>query len=144
MTGRRISNTYCIGSSVALLLSCYSLFGSDVLACSGLDAADTVNNNFQRAVVLAILAGAMALAGGFIYLKARCKLSLWPLVGSTLLFALHPAWTVSAMIGDCGRSKLVAAVLFTLGIFLLFVVHMGIYLSKGRIAASGSEDVKEA
>ena len=116
---------------------------AEVFACSGPAAMETINDNFQRAVVLAILAGAMEVVSGFLYIKTRRKLSLWLLGLSTLFFAVHPAWTVSAMIGDCGQAKVSGAILFTVIVFVLFVVQVTVSLLSRRLVLTSSRRIKQ-
>jgi hypothetical protein len=78
-----------------------------VLACSGPEAGVSI--------YAAILTGYLSAAGGVVTVLAlgidawRCRRVRVPLQLACLLILIHPAWTISAIQGDCGGQKKVAS-----------------------------------
>jgi hypothetical protein len=77
---------------------------------------EAIRVNIVTAQICAAIGGAITLA--ILYDCLRTWRLAIPLPASLLLLAMHPAWTVSAVHGDCGTVKQAASILFT----LLFVV----------------------
>jgi len=80
------------------------------LACSGDGAVDTIAMNiavsFVHAKLAAIMLGASLLC---LLLRHQWIVPLFLIV----LVAVHPAWTISAVQGDCGGTKLLASQVFS-------------------------------
>src|SRR4051812_46613159 len=83
----------------------------ELLACSGPGAGAAIAENIQAGFVHAVIAfGLLLISLGTLWFAHRRFVV--PLVLAVLL-ALHPAWTISAAIGDCGDLKHSLAILFT-------------------------------
>ena len=72
-----------------------------VFACSGFDGPpEVLVRNIELSKQLAVVAAYLCLAGLALFAVRR---TWWPLPALiAALFGLHPAWTVSALDGDCG------------------------------------------
>ena len=92
---------------------------SFILACSGSGAFKYIVNNVHLGYYSAALASVLFLIFSFAYYRG--KRGWEPVFGSGVLLFLHPAWTVSAMNGDCGQMKLVLSLVDTL---LLIVIAL--------------------
>ena len=57
--------------------------------------------------------------------------TVWIPLGITIAFLVHPAWTISALNGDCGCAKRDYSIYLTAGCYLLVVVWTLIAL-RGR------------
>jgi hypothetical protein len=96
------------------------------IACSGPGAMRVIQENILYAREQALLVGALAvLSGGFWLLCRRIK-ALPILVTSLLL--VHPAWTVSAVKGDCGFSKASIATSYTILALISVASQMVIWI----------------
>ncbi|MCW1885641.1 hypothetical protein OKA04_12955 [Luteolibacter flavescens] len=87
-----------------------------IVACSGPGAAQTIAQNIALGYFSAFVTG---LAAAYLFwLRPR---PFWngSAYACLLLFALHPAWTISARKGDCGRIQMMASV-------AVFSVTMGL------------------
>src|SRR5436190_10626359 len=82
-----------------------------LLACSGEGAGETIARNIQIGYSHAGIAGGLLVVAG-ILLLFNPKWWLFPSI-CLALFLLHPAWTVSAIHGDCGFLKRDASWAFT-------------------------------
>ena len=82
-----------------------------VLACSGPEAGVSI--------YAAVLMGYLSAAGGIVAAVAlgidawRCRRVCFPFPLACLLILIHPAWTISAIDGDCGMQKTLASWAFT-------------------------------
>jgi hypothetical protein len=94
----------------------------DLLACSGPGAGATISRNIEFAYGQAAC-GALLAAVSLGLCLAACRRRLYPALCAALL-AVHPAWTVSALGGDCGALKAGAAVAFTGAAALLVVAQL--------------------
>jgi hypothetical protein len=82
-----------------------------IFACSGPGAGAAIAENIAYAQAHALVVLTALEVSALIWLCVRRSRG-WPLA-SALLLLLHPAWTVSALDGDCGALKAQASVLFT-------------------------------
>jgi hypothetical protein len=93
--------------NVKKLLQCIVtvlLCSLSVLACTSVDGGDPIGDSNRTAWTLGFVS-AFFVAGTVAFYFLRRRKGLWVVILSLVLFALHPAWTVSAWIGDCGYSK---------------------------------------
>lgn len=90
-----------------------------VLACSGPGALIAIRQNITIGYFAAAIGAVVVLALAYDALRTR-RLRL-TLPSAALLLLLHPAWTISAVHGDCGYFKRDASYYFTAGYFLLLV-----------------------
>jgi ABC-type Mn2+/Zn2+ transport system permease subunit len=74
-----------------------------LFACSGEGAGALTIRNIEIGQTHAVLAGIL-LATALVMWRAQVRRHLEPVV-CAVLFLLHPAWTISATGGDCGRLK---------------------------------------
>lgn len=90
-----------------------------ILACSGPGAMRLIQDNILYAQQHALVVGAIAILSIMLWLVIRRWIVLPFCVA--LLLILHPAWTVSAISGDCGFFKAGAAMFVTVlaGVCLL-------------------------
>ncbi len=104
-----------------------------VLACSGPRAMEAINSNFRKSVLLAFVAGVFVALAWTIYRQLKERISLLLGVFCSISFAVHPAWTVSAMAGDCGIGKLANSKFFTTSIGMIFTFQACWWLWKRKI-----------
>lgn len=95
-----------------------------VLACSGPRAAEFINSNFWKSILLAAIAAAFVTLAWVIYRQLRERVSLLLGIFCSVPFAVHPAWTESAMVGDCGIGKLADSKFFTSSIGVIFALQL--------------------
>jgi len=87
----------------SVILSLERLALSGLLACSGPGAGRAIASSILFGYVSAAIAFVLLLAAAFLYVVFLGK---WhAAVIHLALLALHPAWTVSAIHGDCGFAK---------------------------------------
>lgn len=82
-----------------------------ILACSGPEAMATIRSNQVLGDVCAAIGAVVLLALAWDFYRTRTMRLTLP--AAVLLLAVHPAWTVSAIEGDCGTWKREASILFT-------------------------------
>jgi hypothetical protein len=85
--------------------------GLSLFACSGDGAGAAIAKNIMVSEVLALVTAVT----GYVSLRlwaASGRPGMWPTVCG-VLFLIHPAWTVSAIHGDCGREKLFLSYIIT-------------------------------
>lgn len=88
-----------------------------LLACSGEHALEVIYVAVWTGFAHARALGFLCIVSGFLALTQRRFIPAIILLG---LLVIHPAWTVSAIHGDCGDAKLGASWLFTgIGIALV-------------------------
>lgn len=83
-----------------------------LLACSGPGAGAAIYLNTVYSQLLAAVTGLMLYASMRRWFKTKGR-GTYPAVFAFLLL-LHPAWTVSAISGDCGHAKFETSVLVTI------------------------------
>ncbi len=74
-----------------------------MFACSGPRSGILISENTELGYILAAVLGGVLLLSVVAYVIGR-RLVGFPVILLGLL-AVHPAWTVSALQGDCGESK---------------------------------------
>ncbi len=95
-----------------------------VLACSGPGAMELINSNIWKSMLFAKIAAVFVLLMCLIYWWRRGKVSLILCICSGISLAIHPAWTMSAMGGDCGMVKLAYSKFFTTIIGVAFILQL--------------------
>ena len=87
---------------------------------------DIIYNNIATAQQLAMIAGAIAILTVVVWAFTQC----WGEVTlvAVVLLAVHPAWTVSAVHGDCGILKVNASVIVTVLTAICLVLQVAIWL----------------
>lgn len=102
-------------------------FLTPVLACSGPSAAATIDKNFWLSLLWTVPALLFVLGTWKFHLRLGGKFSLCLLTLSLFLLLVHPAWTISAMIGDCGQAKLAESKNFAFYISAIFLLQLFIF-----------------
>ena len=97
-----------------------------ILACSGPGAMDTIWANIATAQEQAMIVGAMTIVTVVIWIFVQ-RWGEVPLVAIGL-FAVHPAWTISAVSGDCGTLKVQASALVTVLAAICLIFQATIWL----------------
>jgi hypothetical protein len=116
-------------------------------ACSGKGAGKLIAENIEYAEQMAWAVGVMSAVSLMIYLFMR-RYKAFPIVCLALL-ALHPAWTIGGIMGDCGFLKAGAASFFVLfcGLALgLQSVAAGVMLlgwSARRLSSASRKDYSD-
>jgi hypothetical protein len=82
-----------------------------LLACSGPGAGRVIAENSTYAMLQSFAVFALACTAFWLYTQLGC--ARWPVIVIVILFAIHPAWTISATKGDCGYTKANVATAFT-------------------------------
>src|SRR5579862_5925953 len=95
-----------------------------IWACSGPGAGKLIAENTAHAENAAWISGAIFIAALLGWLILR-RFSFFPLACGVLL-AVHPAWTISALRGDCGYLKAGAAFIVTALAVLIVVAQMSL------------------
>lgn len=90
-----------------------------ILACSGPGAAATIQQSITIGYFCAAAGGAITSVLAFDSWRSRRWRFTLPVAAVMLL--LHPAWTVSAIQGDCGYFKRDASYFFTAAYFALLI-----------------------
>jgi len=108
---------------------------SSALGCTAAPGADPIGNSNQTAWTLGFCSALFVVATVALYLL-RARKGRWAVVLSLVLFAIHPAWTVSAWIGDCGHAKVEYSKWFT-GALALLTIYQGIRLILARRRVEG-------
>jgi hypothetical protein len=87
-------------------------YTSYILACSGPGAGQAI----ARSIAIGhFSAAAVAFMTIWLFRLSEGTGRYWPAYWSALLLTLHPAWTISAIRGDCGMTKVAVSVI----VFLL-------------------------
>ena len=81
-----------------------------LIACSGPGASELIARNIDSANDHALLVAGALVASLLVFGLIRVK--WFPLI-CLGLFVIHPAWTVSALMGDCGFLKVTLAKVFS-------------------------------
>jgi hypothetical protein len=84
---------------------------TSLIACSGPNAGRIIAENSTYAMLQSFAVFALACTAYWLYSQFAC--ARWPVIVIAILFAIHPAWTISATKGDCGDTKATAATVFT-------------------------------
>jgi hypothetical protein len=102
----------------------------EILACSGPGAGNVIADNIHTGYIHAGYAGMMLLASIILCFLGPRSLR----IPAALLFllVLHPAWTISAMGGDCGFMKRNASWVFTATGMVVVVWQTGKLLAHHR------------
>jgi hypothetical protein len=94
-----------------------------LFACSGPGAGEAIGRSIEIGFIHAeVVGGLVALSLALLVVRPRRWLAPAVLL---VLLALHPAWTVSAISGDCGQLKVLASSLFTLLGGAVLLVQVG-------------------
>lgn len=92
-----------------------------ILACSGPGAGQAIARNITIGYYFAATTGFITI--WLFRLRSRTGRD-WPAYLSALLLALHPAWTISAIRGDCGFAKVALSGLVLLLLFVFLVIQI--------------------
>lgn len=115
-----------------------------IFACSGPGAFITIRQNITIGYFAAAIGAVVVLALTYDALRTR-RLRL-TLPSAALMLLLHPAWTISAVHGDCGYFKRDASYFFTAGYLLLlvfqFIVSPRRYAKKSLSGSAPSDPPK--
>ena len=112
-----------------------SALSSIVFACSGPGAMEAINSNFWKSVLWTVPAIFFAIGAWRIYLQARGKVSLTLFIFCLVPLAIHPVWTESVMVGDCGYGKLADTIFFTVIIGVLLALQFCWWLWQRKFKA---------
>jgi hypothetical protein len=110
-----------------------SKLSSVFIACSGPGAMEAINENFWKSVLWAVSATLFVLGAWLLQWHQREKKSLLLSIFVSLLIAIHPAWTISAMVGDCGQAKLEGSKFVTTSIGIIFILQFCWWLRHRRL-----------
>jgi len=92
-----------------------------LFACSGPGAGDAIATNIRIGYVGAVFSGLLLIPVFHAYNYGHGR--RWPFLWSFILLIIHPAWTVSAIGGDCGGMKFVSTCFFTILATVFFVLQ---------------------
>ncbi|HCA57547.1 MAG TPA: hypothetical protein DEP46_06115 [Blastocatellia bacterium] len=106
------------GSIGTALLSAGVVFG-----CTAVEGADPIGDSNRTARALGFVS-ALFVIGTIVFYFLRGRKGRWAIILSAILFVIHPAWTVSAWIGDCGTAKVDHSKWFT-GFLLSLTLYQG-------------------
>jgi hypothetical protein len=87
-----------------------------------------INANYAFALKLFAVGCLLVVATAALYFFRRKRSSLIIAIVAALVLAVHPAWTVSAMVGDCGMEKAASAVNATGLLGILFAAQLVLWL----------------
>ena len=99
-------------------------FSFVILACSGPGAPATIQQSIIIGYFCAAIGGVITLALG--YDTWRMRDLRFTLVVAAVMLLLHPAWTVSAIHGDCGFFKRDVSYFFTAVYFALMIYQYAV------------------
>ena len=111
----------------------------ELFACSGPGAGATIARNIELGYTNAAVAGGLLLVSlAVAALGTRRWVAPAVLAG---LVALHPAWTISAISGDCGFFKRDASLVFTVAgaITLCWQLARGLWFGRRRVMRSEAD-----
>jgi len=108
-----------------------------VLACSGPGALIAIRQNIMIGHFAAAIGAVVVVALVYDALRTRCLRLTLPFAAFMLL--VHPAWTISAIHGDCGYFKRDASYFFTAAYFLLLIYQF--VVSARRPPGASSTDL---
>jgi hypothetical protein len=104
LTATRAVIMWRVGALMLASALCLLCLPVGALACSGPGAREFIEENTRTAYVYAALGSVLFAATQALYFL-RKRRGLAAVLFGGLMLAAHPAWTVSAMTGDCGISK---------------------------------------
>lgn len=99
-----------------------------IVACSGPGAATAIQQNITIGYFCAAIGAVITLA--LAYNAWRSQQFRFTLPIAAVLLLLHPAWTISAVHGDCGFFKRDASYTF-LGVYFVLMVYQ--YVATKRV-----------
>jgi hypothetical protein len=107
--GEDDGNSSTVGVAARRWLSSYHPMNDtmQLIACSGPGAGVAITKSVSIGYASAGLTAVLVIR--MIVLSRRHPLPLFPVFTSVILLLLHPAWTVSAVRGDCGEMKRIAS-----------------------------------
>ncbi len=108
-----------------ILLGARAVFG-----CTAVEGTDPIGDSDRMALTLGFISALIVVTSVAFYYLRGWK-GLWALILSVVLLAIHPAWTVSSRIGDCGTAKVAYSTCFTAFVVLL-TLYQGIRWFLGR------------
>ncbi|MBA4030517.1 MAG: hypothetical protein C0478_06450 [Planctomyces sp.] len=97
-------------------------YNAFLLACSGPGAMETIYQNIAIGRMCAAIAAILVLA--MLYDYCRRPGGSIPLILAALLLAIHPAWTISAIHGDCGHTLRDASYIVSATIGVIMIYHV--------------------
>jgi hypothetical protein len=109
----------------------------NIFACSGPGAGETIARNIELGYIHAAVVGGMLVVSWVLFAIDPRR---W--IVPTIIFglvALHPAWTISAIHGDCGFLKRDVSWVFT-GIATLAILIQGVFALANRRSESSLQD----
>jgi hypothetical protein len=123
-----------IGAPMLVATLCLICLPNGAFACSGPRSMEFIEENARTAYVYAAFGCVLFAATQALYFLRRRKGLAAVIVGGITL-AVHPAWTVSEMIGDCGISKASDAKVAT-GVLVLGCSYQVFMWVRGRLQRS--------
>lgn len=96
-----------------------------LVACSGPGAGQTIHNNIVYAQYQFLVVAMLALASILFWLGTRRQRGL--MLTEIVLMIIHPAWTISALHGDCGYLKAYVATGFTVLAATCFALQVALW-----------------
>lgn len=90
-----------------------------ILACSGPGAGAAIQQAITFGYFCAAAGGVVTVA--LAYVAMRMRRFSFPLPVAAVMLLIHPAWTVSAIHGDCGGLKNLTSMIFS-------VVYLGLLI----------------
>ncbi|WP_435020481.1 hypothetical protein TA3x_001852 [Tundrisphaera sp. TA3] len=79
-----------------------------ILACSGPNAPATIGRNIAYSQAQAVAVGVLTLISIAIWIRSHRRIRYT--ASCLLILSFHPAWTMSAIHGDCGHGMVAASV----------------------------------
>lgn len=114
-----------------LALATLMLAAALASACSGPRVQERIERAYEFATRQAVVMGVIAAASLALWLILPRRFPIPPPFILLGMVALHPAWTISAAGGDCGESKVSAALLGSVVAVALVFVQLGRGLLEG-------------
>jgi hypothetical protein len=100
-----------------------------VFACSGPGSERIIAENISIGDYCAAFGVVMMLT---IFALQQFRLGGWPLIISSALVVLHPAWTIDAIGGDCGELKRYSSYLVSILFVCLLLFQIVARLTKSQ------------
>lgn len=101
-----------------------SLLASAVFACTAVKGMDPIGDSNRTAWTFGLVSALIVLVSVAFYFLRKRK-GRWVVITSAILFAIHPAWTVTAWGGDCGLAKVDYSQWFT-GFLTLLAIYQAL------------------